>query len=62
MDIAHPISSTITSISFSHLQSDDIRRISVKQVTNPVLFDNLNQANAGGMYDAAYGPRGKGDV
>lgn len=62
MDPAQPISSSITSISFSSLHAEDIRRISVKQVVNPVLFDNQNQPNAGGMYDPAFGPRGKGDM
>ena len=56
MDIAHPISSTVSSVSFSFLTTDDIRRISVKQVTNPVIFDNLNQPNIGGLYDPALGP------
>ncbi|GAA5898151.1 DNA-directed RNA polymerase I core subunit RPA190 [Sporobolomyces salmoneus] len=62
MDIAHPVSSQITSVSFTYLSSKDIRNISVKQVTNPSLFDNLNNPNAGGLYDAAFGPLGKGDI
>ncbi|GAA5929576.1 DNA-directed RNA polymerase I core subunit RPA190 [Sporobolomyces koalae] len=62
MDIAHPVSSSITSVSFTYLSSSDIRNISVKQVTNPSLFDNLNNPNAGGLYDPAFGPLGKGDI
>ncbi|KAL8286881.1 hypothetical protein RQP46_003887 [Phenoliferia psychrophenolica] len=62
MDVAQPISSSISSISFAYLHSDDIRRISVKQVVNPVLFDNLNNPNAGGMYDPAFGPQARGDI
>ncbi|GAA6000410.1 hypothetical protein JCM10207_008000 [Rhodosporidiobolus poonsookiae] len=62
MDISQPVSSQITSVSFSYLHSNDIRRVSVKQVTNPVLFDNLNNPNAGGLYDPAFGPLGKGDI
>ncbi|GAA6007137.1 hypothetical protein JCM11491_003019 [Sporobolomyces phaffii] len=62
MDIAHPVSSSITSVSFTYLSSKDIRNISVKQVTNPSLFDNLNNPNAGGLYDPAFGPLGKGDI
>ncbi|GAA5858440.1 hypothetical protein JCM8547_007311 [Rhodosporidiobolus lusitaniae] len=61
-DIARPVSSQITSVSFSYLHGPDIRRISVKQAVNPVLFDNLNNPNAGGLYDPAYGPMGKGDI
>jgi hypothetical protein len=56
MDIAHPICSTISSVSFSFLTTDDVRRISVKQITNPVQFDSLNQPNIGGLYDPALGP------
>lgn len=62
MDIAHPISSQITSVSFSYLHGPDIRRMSVKQAVNPVLFDNLNNPNHGGLYDPAFGPLGKGDM
>lgn len=62
MNISTPISSQISSISFSYLHSSDVRRMSVKQVVNPVLFDNLNNPNAGGMYDPVFGPRGSGDV
>lgn len=62
MDIAHPVSSEITSLSFSYLHTHDIKRVSVKPVVNPVLFDNLNNPNAGGLYDPAFGPLGKGDM
>lgn len=56
MDIARPVSSSISSISFSFLSTEDVRRISVKQIVNPVLMDNLNQPNIGGLYDPALGP------
>lgn len=56
MDIARPVSSSVASVSFSFLTSDDIRRISVKQIINPVLLDNLNHPNVGGLYDPALGP------
>ena len=62
MDIAHPVSSEITSLSFSYLHTTDIKRVSVKPVVTPVLFDNLNNPNAGGLYDPAFGPLGKGDM
>jgi hypothetical protein len=62
MDIAHPISSTVSSGSFSFLTTEDIRRISVKQITNPVLLDNLNQPNIGGLYDPALGPTAQRDM
>ncbi|ORY24297.1 putative DNA-directed RNA polymerase I 190 kDa polypeptide [Naematelia encephala] len=62
MDIAHPISTEVTSISFSYLTSEDIRSISVKKVDNPVLLDNLNLPTKGGLYDPKLGPMGARDV
>ncbi|KAG8759359.1 hypothetical protein FRC11_002067, partial [Ceratobasidium sp. 423] len=62
MDVGHPIASHVKSISFSFLDSQDIRRISVKQIVNPVLLDDLNRPNIGGLYDPALGPSERGDV
>ncbi|KDQ18256.1 hypothetical protein BOTBODRAFT_554491 [Botryobasidium botryosum FD-172 SS1] len=62
MDIAHSIPSTVSSISFSFLTSEDIRRISVKQIVNPVLLDDLNRPNLGGLYDPALGPSTQRDI
>ncbi|KAH7338691.1 hypothetical protein B0J17DRAFT_658102 [Rhizoctonia solani] len=62
MDIGHPITSHVKSVSFSFLNSQDIRRISVKQIVNPVLLDDLNRPNIGGLYDPALGPSERGDV
>lgn len=62
MNISHSIPSTVSSISFSFLSSEDIRRISVKQIVNPILLDDLNRPNAGGLYDSALGPSDKQDM
>ncbi|KAI0268325.1 beta and beta-prime subunits of DNA dependent RNA-polymerase [Gloeopeniophorella convolvens] len=62
MNISQPISSTVKSISFSFLTTQDVRRISVKQITNPVLLDDLNRPNPGGLYDSALGPVEKQDI
>ncbi|KAI0065920.1 beta and beta-prime subunits of DNA dependent RNA-polymerase [Artomyces pyxidatus] len=62
MNISHPIPSTVTSVSFSFLTTEDIRRISVKQITNPVLLDDLNRPNIGGLYDPALGPSERQDI
>ena len=62
MNIAHSIPSTVSGISFSFLTSDDIRRISVKQIVNPVLLDDLNRPNIGGLYDPALGPSDRSDM
>lgn len=33
-----------------------IRKISVKQVISPIIFDNLRNPIKGGLYDPAFGP------
>ncbi|KAG6842007.1 hypothetical protein C0991_003533 [Blastosporella zonata] len=62
MNISHSLPSTVTGISFSFLTSQDIRRISVKQIVNPVLLDDLNRPNIGGLYDPALGPSDRSDI
>lgn len=62
MNVSHSIPSQVASISFSFLSSEDIRRISVKQIVNPVLLDDLNRPNIGGLYDPSLGPSGKQDM
>ena len=56
MNISQSIPSTVQSVSFSFLTTEDIRRISVKQIVNPTLLDDLNRPNLGGLYDPALGP------
>lgn len=62
MNISRSYPATVASISFSFLSAEDIRRISVKQIVNPVLLDDLNRPNAGGLYDPALGPSDKQDI
>ncbi|PFH51377.1 hypothetical protein AMATHDRAFT_74938 [Amanita thiersii Skay4041] len=62
MNISHSIPSTVTAVSFSFLTSEEIRRISVKQIVNSVLLDELNQPNIGGLYDPALGPSDTKDI
>ena len=62
MNISQSIPSSVTSLAFSFLTAEDIRRISVKQIVNPVLLDELNRPNVGGLYDPALGPSDKQDV
>ncbi|KAK4047593.1 hypothetical protein OIO90_006134 [Microbotryomycetes sp. JL221] len=62
MNVSTPVSSQITSVSFRHLTTQDVRNVSVKQIVNPVMFDNLNQPTLGGMYDPAFGPLTKGGI
>jgi DNA-directed RNA polymerase beta' subunit len=62
MNVSLPIPSTVQSVSFSVLTTEDIRRISVKQITNPALLDDLNRPNLGGLYDPTLGPVYKQDM
>ncbi|KAG9317499.1 hypothetical protein JVU11DRAFT_1703 [Chiua virens] len=62
MNVAVSVPTTVSSISFSFLSTADIRRISVKQIVNPDLFNELNKPNAGGLYDPALGPCDRQDI
>ncbi|KAK0190723.1 hypothetical protein F5146DRAFT_1045469 [Armillaria mellea] len=62
MNISHSLPSSVTGISFSFLSAEDIRRISVKQIVNPILLDDLNRPNSGGLYDPALGPSDRQDI
>lgn len=55
MDIAKPVGSEITSVDFGILSADEIRRLSAKQITNPIVFDNLGHTVNNGLYDLALG-------
>ncbi|KAL3691839.1 hypothetical protein R1sor_005490 [Riccia sorocarpa] len=46
----------IDAVEFSFYTEEEIEAISVKQITSPVLFDNLRNAVPGGLYDPALGP------
>ena len=62
MNISHSIPSVVSSASFSFLSTEDVRRISVKQIVNPTLLDDLNRPNVGGLYDPALGPSDPRDM
>ncbi|KAJ9118268.1 hypothetical protein QFC22_004179 [Naganishia vaughanmartiniae] len=62
MDISHSLPTYVKSISFSFLSAKDIRDISVKQITNAQLLDNLNMPTIGGLYDPALGPSDRADI
>jgi DNA-directed RNA polymerase I subunit RPA1 len=62
MDISHSLHTEPTSISFSFLSSEDVRGISVKQIDNSILLDNLNLPTKGGLYDPKLGPMSQRDM
>ncbi|KAJ2606893.1 hypothetical protein H4R99_000066 [Coemansia sp. RSA 1722] len=56
MNIAQPVNSKVTGVSFTFYDPSEVRRMSVKQVVNPVLLDSLGNPTKGGLYDPAMGP------
>jgi DNA-directed RNA polymerase I subunit RPA1 len=59
MNISHPVSASIKSVGFSFYSAEEIRKLSVKNITNPQLFDTLEHPTSGGLYDPALGPLNK---
>lgn len=55
MDIARPTGSEVVSVDFAFLTSNDIKQLSVKQVTSPGVFDRLGHPLSGGLYDLSLG-------
>lgn len=56
MDIAHPTCRKVESLGFHVYTADEIRKISVKALNQPILFNELGHPNKGGLYDPALGP------
>ncbi|KAJ1874531.1 hypothetical protein LPJ55_001391 [Coemansia sp. RSA 990] len=56
MNIAQPVNSRINGVSFTFCEPEEVRKMSVKQVVNPVLLDSLGNPTTGGLYDPAMGP------
>lgn len=55
MDIATPSGTEVTSVDFGFLNSKDIKKFSVKQISNPEVFDSLGHPISGGLYDLSLG-------
>lgn len=55
MDISKPVGSEIGSVDFGVYSAEEIRRVSAKQITNPVVFDSLGHTVSNGLYDLALG-------
>ena len=55
MDIFKPTGSEISNIDFSVLTAQEIRQLSVKQINNPTVLDNLGHPINNGLYDLALG-------
>ncbi|KAG9291424.1 hypothetical protein G9A89_021842 [Geosiphon pyriformis] len=62
MNISHPLGGEVLSVSFACYTPDEIKKVSVKQISNPDLFDRLGQPITGGLYDLALGPFDRGHI
>ncbi|OMJ28106.1 DNA-directed RNA polymerase I subunit rpa1 [Smittium culicis] len=62
MDISLPINSEIKSLKLNFYRPDEIRKISVKHIINPEMFDILGNPVLGGLYDPILGPFDKKDL
>ena len=58
MNISQPVASSIGSVDFGFLSSEEIKALSVKKIQNPTTFDTLLHPVPGGLYDAALGAWG----
>ena len=58
MNITSPviIGRDVTAVTFASYTTEEIQQLSVKRITSPILFDQLNHPNKGGLYDPALGP------
>jgi DNA-directed RNA polymerase I subunit RPA1 len=57
MNISVPIGHEIGGISFSFVSSEQVKKLSVKSLNNPITFDPIsNHPNSNGVYDPALGP------
>ncbi|PVV00927.1 hypothetical protein BB560_004674 [Smittium megazygosporum] len=56
MDISKPVNSEIKALGFTFYTKEEARKISVKQIVNPVLLDILGNPTKGGLYDPSLGP------
>jgi hypothetical protein len=50
------VSKVVEAVGFNFYTNEEVHGISVKQITSPILFDNLRNPVSGGLYDPALGP------
>lgn len=55
MSVREIPSKRVDSVQFSTYSSQDLKQLSVKELTNPRSFDDLGHPTLGGLYDPALG-------
>ncbi|PVU85038.1 hypothetical protein BB559_002114 [Furculomyces boomerangus] len=56
MDVTKPINSEVQQLRLTFYNPDEVRKISVKQITNPTMLDILGNPTKNGLYDPVLGP------
>lgn len=56
------ITNEIDHTEFTFYNSDEIRKISVKEITNPMTYNSVKQPIEGGLYDKKMGSSKSGDL
>jgi len=51
-----PVAHQVKGLFFTFYSPDEIRKLSVKKLTQPVTFDTLGIAQKNGLYDPSLGP------
>ncbi|GLJ25883.1 hypothetical protein SUGI_0496070 [Cryptomeria japonica] len=55
-NISQVVTKDVESVQFTFYTDNEVRSSSVKRITSPVLFDNMNRPAPEGLYDPALGP------
>lgn len=50
------VTSSVESVRMAFYTDEEVRGMSVKEITTPILFDNLGRPVSGGLFDPAMGP------
>nr|XP_054764131.1 DNA-directed RNA polymerase I subunit RPA1-like [Lytechinus pictus] len=62
MSVREIPSKRVDSVRFSTYSSEDLKQLSVKELTNPRSFDDLGHPTLGGLYDPALGPSDRDEL
>jgi DNA-directed RNA polymerase I subunit RPA1 len=50
------VTESVKSVKFSFFTEEEVRKLSVMKITNPILLDSMDRPVPGGLYDPELGP------
>lgn len=50
------VTESVKSVKFSFFTEQEVRKLSVMKITNPILLDSMDRPVPGGLYDPELGP------